>query len=163
MSSGSHHLNLIGDDFHGHRMRVHPGQVNRVTTHTIHFQFRDSQANVHVCKWWEERTPTCLRINWPSLISHCSGHLNAQENLSQMKIYEPSSFWFSALGFESLCKEEEEKKMIEDAFPRLPGFFFLRASDSLKCTCLSKQSLWGLGGKNQGGRNNEGPHCLREI
>lgn len=38
-----------------------------------------------------------------------------------MKIYEPSSFWFSALGFESLCKEEEEeKKMIEDAFPRLP-------------------------------------------
>lgn len=81
MASVSHHLNLIGDDYpNRHRVRVHPGQVTGVTTHTIHFQFRDSQANVHVCKGWEERRPTCLRTNWPSLISYCSVHLNAQEN-----------------------------------------------------------------------------------
>lgn len=73
---------------------------------------------------------------------------------------------WAAFGFQlrgSLCAGEKKKKMIEDGLPRLGVFFFFHASDSSKCTCLSKLSLWGLGGKNQGGRNNEGSQCLREI
>lgn len=54
--------------------------------------------------------------------------------------------------------------MIEDGLPLWRFFFFFSCQRFLwESTCPSQPCLWGLGGRNQGRRNNESSHPLQGI
>lgn len=77
-----------------------------------------------------------------------------------MKIYEQGSFWFSALG-QSLGKGG--RKMIEDGLSNWCFSSFFMPVIPQNVPVDQSWACGALKGKNQGGRNNEGSHCLRGL
>lgn len=104
----------------------------------------------------------CLQGNYLQFVGK-SGivdlHRNAHSNLCTMSmIYEPSGFAFQHQSSPGAMKRWLRMDSLFGDFLLFSCQWSLR-----ECTCPSQLSLWGLGGRNQGRRNNESSHCLQGI